>query len=214
MESSIGNNPTASNEMRTGLGLQVRIYGLIAASMIGVVLAACGPTISLPVTVKTSKGELLRGMAQGPALSGNVVLSSDTGTRCEGPYTTSQDRIISAVAQCSDGRKATLQARLEADLVSAWGTADLSDGTTAQVGVGKHAERLEASEARDSTAKSLVGAWHDANGVCRGTPGGSESACEKREALGARLEAIGYCYGERGQYGYQMKWHRCHSRST
>lgn len=109
-------------------------------------LAACGPTISLPVSVKTSKGELLRGMAQGPVFSGNVVLSSDKGTRCEGPYTTGQDRVISATAQCNDGRSATLRATLEADLVSAKGTAQFADGTTAQVGVGKHAQAIESGK--------------------------------------------------------------------
>ncbi len=58
-------------------------------------------------------------------------------------YTTGQDRVISATAQCNDGRTATLRARLEPDLVSARGTAQMSDGTTAQVGVGKLAEGVE-----------------------------------------------------------------------
>lgn len=120
------------------------------ATLMSVTVAACGPTISLPVSVKTSKGEMFRGMAQGPAFSGNVVLSSDKGTRCEGPYTTGQDRVISATAQCNDGRTATLRATLEADLVSARGTAELSDGTSAQVGIGKHAQVIESGKALPS----------------------------------------------------------------
>jgi hypothetical protein len=82
-------------------------------------------------------------MAQGPAFSGTVVVSSEKGTRCEGPYTTGQDRVISATAQCNDGRSATLRATLEADLVSARGTAKFADGATAQVGIGKHAADME-----------------------------------------------------------------------
>ncbi len=118
-------------------------FKLVAAAALAAALSACGPTISLPVSVKTSKGEMLRGMAQGPAFSGNVVLSSEKGTRCEGPYTTGQDRVISATAQCNDGRSATLRATLEPDLVSAKGTAQFADGTTADVGIGKHAQAVE-----------------------------------------------------------------------
>lgn len=128
-------------------------YKLASAAVIGLSLAACGPTISLPVSVKTSKGELFRGMAQGPAFSGNVSLTSDRGAKCEGPYTTGQDRVISATAQCNDGRSATLRATLEADLVSARGTAEISDGSTAQVGVGKHAQSIESGKAAPSTPK-------------------------------------------------------------
>lgn len=131
-------------------------FKLIAAAALAAALSACGPTISLPVSVKTSKGEMFRGMAQGPAFSGTVVLSSDKGARCEGPYTTSQDRVISATAQCNDGRTATLRATLEADLVSARGTAELSDGTTAQVGVGKHAQAVETGKPAAPAASAVA----------------------------------------------------------
>lgn len=124
----------------------VKIIMFFAAAGVAAALAGCGPTISLPVTVKTSKGETFRGLAQGPAFSGTVVVSSEKGTRCEGPYTTGQDRVISATAQCNDGRSATLRATLEADLVSAKGTAQFADGATAQVGIGKHAAAMESGK--------------------------------------------------------------------
>lgn len=121
----------------------MKVYGLIVAAGFGAAIVACVPNISLPVTVKTTKGEVFRGMAQGPAFSGNVVLANTNGVRCEGPYKVGQDRIIQATAQCSDGRSASLTASLEADLVSARGSAKMSDGSTAQVGIGKFAELVE-----------------------------------------------------------------------
>ncbi|WP_245415276.1 hypothetical protein [Hoeflea marina] len=54
--------------------------------------------------------------------------------------------------------------------------------------------------------------WQEQNGQCRGGPGDSEDtmkACERREAIGAKLEAIGWCYGRPGEYGYQIDWHVC-----
>ena len=128
----------------------MKLCRILAMPGLAAALTACGPTISLPVTVKTSKGETFRGMAQGPAFSGTVVVSSDKGTRCEGPYTTGQDRVISATAQCNDGRSATLRATLEADLVSAKGTAQFADGATAQVGIGKHASAMEGGKPASS----------------------------------------------------------------
>jgi hypothetical protein len=56
---------------------------------------------------------------------------------------------------------------------------------------------------------ALIERERSANGVCRGTPGGSEAACELRNTLGEQLYQRGMCYGREHEFGYQMEWHRC-----
>lgn len=58
----------------------------------------------------------------------------------------------------------------------------------------------------------IISQWQNQNGDCRGGPGDSDEtlkACDRREAIGAKLEAVGWCYGREGEYGYQMDWHIC-----
>lgn len=58
----------------------------------------------------------------------------------------------------------------------------------------------------------LISQWQDENGTCRGGSGDSPltlSACERREAIGSKVQAVGWCYGREGDYGYQMQWHAC-----
>jgi hypothetical protein len=58
----------------------------------------------------------------------------------------------------------------------------------------------------------IIAQWQKQNSDCRGGPGDSEEtmrACERREAVGEKLEAVGWCYGREGEYGYQMNWHVC-----
>ncbi len=67
-----------------------------------------------------------------------------------------------------------------------------------------------------NTSEVLVALWHEANTVCRGSSGDDQkthAACDAREVYGARLDTLGWCYGRRGEYGYQMRWHRCSGRS-
>jgi hypothetical protein len=109
----------------------------VSAMLILVSLSACG-TISLPVKISTSKGEVFSGKAEGPPFSGKVNVDNGKGVTCIGDYTVSSARLINAPSVvCSDGRTANLTATLEADLVSARGTAIMSDGTRAEVGVGR-----------------------------------------------------------------------------
>ncbi|HEV7246161.1 MAG TPA: hypothetical protein VGN93_04135 [Shinella sp.] len=57
--------------------------------------------------------------------------------------------------------------------------------------------------------------WYDQNAICRGTAGDAETsvaACTHREIIATKLKTVGYCYGEDGQAGYQMDWHRCGSK--
>lgn len=77
--------------------------------------------------------------------------------------------------------------------------------TTAQ----SYAQRAEPSS-------TLIDLWLDANDRCRGGSGDSpatEAACSERERLGVRLNALGRCYGKRGQSGSEMVWHICSSNS-
>lgn len=62
-----------------------------------------------------------------------------------------------------------------------------------------------------ATDAQLLSAWSVANSECRGgsDPAKVERVCREREQLSARLEARGYCYGKRGEFGYQATWHRC-----
>jgi len=47
---------------------------------------------------------------------------------------------------------------------------------------------------------------------CRGGSGDdprTHAACAARDKTVAKLHAVGWCYGKRGQFGYQMTWHEC-----
>jgi hypothetical protein len=53
------------------------------------------------------------------------------------------------------------------------------------------------------------------NERCRGGSGGDPvtgQACDDREATGGKIDALGWCYGEDADYGYQAKWARCKGR--
>lgn len=58
----------------------------------------------------------------------------------------------------------------------------------------------------------ILAQWQNENGNCRGGSGDSDEtwkACGRRDAIGKKLEAVGWCYGRPGEAGYQMNWHRC-----
>lgn len=58
----------------------------------------------------------------------------------------------------------------------------------------------------------ILDQWQTENGNCRGGSGDSDEtwkACGRRDDIGKKLEAIGWCYGRPGEAGYQMDWHRC-----
>jgi hypothetical protein len=59
---------------------------------------------------------------------------------------------------------------------------------------------------------ALIKLWYQENDKCRGGSGDdprTDAACAARETYDAKLRAIGWCYGKRGQFGYQMNWHKC-----
>jgi hypothetical protein len=64
-------------------------------------------------------------------------------------------------------------------------------------------------------ATALIGLWQRANTVCRGSNDRQKiaEACGQRESIAKRLASFGWCYGRTGEYGYQLRWHRCTSYS-
>jgi hypothetical protein len=62
----------------------------------------------------------------------------------------------------------------------------------------------------------LISQWQEQNTACRGGSGDSGetlAACDRREAVGTKLQAVGWCYGREGEYGFQMEWHACDAAS-
>ncbi len=61
-------------------------------------------------------------------------------------------------------------------------------------------------------AQSLLQRFEQLNGRCRGGSGNDPAtwaACDERERLGPRLNALGWCFGREGEMGAEMQWHRC-----
>ena len=62
--------------------------------------------------------------------------------------------------------------------------------------------------------RGRIDRWQTLNSACRGGSGDDPAtmqACDAREAASDSLEALGWCYGESGQAGFEMEWHRCTS---
>lgn len=75
--------------------------------------------------------------------------------------------------------------------------------------------KVIATDKNASEPGRIISQWMAQNTQCRGGSGNSDEtlqACDRREAIGAKLEAVGWCYGRPGEYGYQMNWHRCDAR--
>ncbi|RCW81960.1 S1C family serine protease [Phyllobacterium bourgognense] len=72
-------------------------------------------------------------------------------------------------------------------------------------------------ERPDTKTASLISTWFDENSKCRGGAGNdpqTDKACARRETLSDNLYSMGWCYGKKHQYGYQMKWHQCTADSN
>ncbi|WP_305989774.1 hypothetical protein [Roseibium sp. MMSF_3544] len=68
---------------------------------------------------------------------------------------------------------------------------------------------------RSGNPTHLIELWHSENELCRGSssqtgPGG---ACDRRERVSAKLARANWCYGRKGEYGYQHEWHTCNAGS-
>lgn len=74
------------------------------------------------------------------------------------------------------------------------------------------ASSVEGSAAPSPEIQSLLATEEKQNDQCRDGSGDSaatQQACDAREVTDKRLNALGYCYGEPGQYEYQKTWHAC-----
>jgi hypothetical protein len=70
------------------------------------------------------------------------------------------------------------------------------------------------SAAPSPEIQSLLALEEKQNDQCRGGSGDSpatQQACDARDVTEKRLNALGYCYGEPGQYEYQKEWQICAS---
>jgi hypothetical protein len=71
--------------------------------------------------------------------------------------------------------------------------------------------------ASDAQARKLVETFYRYEDECRGGPGSNpdtEKACLARDEVARRLEALNYCFGKEGDYGYQKRWDRCDGALT
>lgn len=69
----------------------------------------------------------------------------------------------------------------------------------------------------DNDIKTILSVEDTLNSMCRGGSGDdprTEVACEEREKLVKVLGHLNWCYGEKGQAGFEMKWHKCTSNSN
>lgn len=68
------------------------------------------------------------------------------------------------------------------------------------------------ADKRATKPDRLISQWDRENTTCRGSSGDNPEtlkACERREAIGAKLDRVGWCYGRKGEAGYQYQWHGC-----
>ena len=62
----------------------------------------------------------------------------------------------------------------------------------------------------------LLQHWENENLNCRGGSGDDPKtlvACERRNSISLKLENVGWCYGRKGEFDYQMQWHQCDATS-
>lgn len=67
-------------------------------------------------------------------------------------------------------------------------------------------------EAREHRRERLISQWYEANSKCRGRPPPeSHSGCSDRKSLDAKLERLGWCYGQGASTGAEAVWRPCAS---
>lgn len=68
------------------------------------------------------------------------------------------------------------------------------------------------ASAQSQPVKDLIAIARDLDSMCRGSSGDTpnlEHICAIRDRTFSVVGAMGYCYGKKGEYGAQMRWHRC-----
>ncbi|PDT32296.1 hypothetical protein CO660_00215 [Rhizobium sp. L9] len=78
--------------------------------------------------------------------------------------------------------------------------------------------KVIASDKGQVAPSRLIKQWYDENDECRGSTepesAKTKRACERRSELDAKLDRVGWCYGHKNEYGYQMQWHACDANSN
>jgi hypothetical protein len=70
----------------------------------------------------------------------------------------------------------------------------------------------QSAMAQTPVIRDLLVIERQLNTMCRGWSGDdprTAEVCDVRERMIEVLSTMGYCYGRRGQAGYQMQWHKC-----
>ena len=112
---------------------------LLLALCVGL-LSAC--SITAPVAVVSSKGEVLKGTASSSLISGTFEVTNGS-LNCAGTYDPSPgSRLVSLAVKCSDGRAGVGQAIRDTS-VSGSGIVNMNDGTKATFIFGQGANALQ-----------------------------------------------------------------------
>lgn len=103
-------------------------------------LSACGGVFTVPVEVKTSKGQILRGTAVATAQAGTFEVANGEGLTCSGTYDPqSLERTLEVALNCSDGRHGKANIQRDSTLANGIGQGKFSDGTEFEVEFGDYA---------------------------------------------------------------------------
>ena len=117
--------------------MNIRAIGLSSA-----VLALGGCSLTEPVAVIGSNGEVMKGTATASSIGPSTFQVSNGRVSCTGTYDAiTLSPTVSFIAKCSDGRTGIGQAIRDSD-ISGSGTISLSDGTTARFIFGPAAASL------------------------------------------------------------------------
>ncbi|MDO1585259.1 hypothetical protein [Rhizobium oryzicola] len=155
----------------------------------------------------------------GKPTAGEAVMEQKRDFGDRWPVRAYSARIESLRVTCSgtcrvDGSVDWYARRESGDRVSS-GTAEFSlTWDTASGQIVSEAGKVVEMDKGLSSPHRLISQWQAQNTACRGGSGDSPetiTACDRREVLGAKLKAVGWCYGREGEAGYQMDWHACGS---
>lgn len=117
----------------------MRLKSFISSLALVLFLGACGGAFSVPVAVKTSKGQTLHGTAVATVKAGTFEVKNDKGLSCSGTYDPqSMERTMVVSLDCSDGRRGTANIQRDSTLANGIGQGKFNDGTKFEVGFGDY----------------------------------------------------------------------------
>ena len=72
------------------------------------------------------------------------------------------------------------------------------------------------SSASADVVAPQISRWRELNSLCRGGSGDNPETlvrCAERDSVGRALDGMGWCFGRKGEPGYQNEWHQCQVNS-